>query len=1537
MKINYFGERIKKVKSSERAEAMPAAIITAIVSSMLLLGIASAVSLVVQEKSDSEGNVALTTSASNIDVSLRSDITQASYISASAKLKQPATKPIGPSDVILSGVNMHIPTNAGECKVIRWNVNGNTVSRDLTIYTGFNKDNTFIKCDESSTVVAKRTKVFADDVNIDAPFKFHNQVGREITFTAEQTSLDKVNVEYNKQLTLKGVQKLNDSDFNELNKLMGADSYKAGFQNPAACAMDAPLVWVDANKDGIKQPTEMVCPPAEADTINAAWNSLKIAKVSVAFQMQSDSGEVAKRDIAQNSSIPLYADAAEAEASVAGSAAYNRPATPNVTLSTANIVLGANYTINWDTVGTCAVDTVRSYKIYENNVLIRTQATQGYTKNYTNSATEYLNYVVQIECVRGALVVNSDMSAPAIAKVIPAAPALVINNQPAATNAALNSNLTSTATCLYGTTPQYNVVQAVTSFGTANATLPNLNSVNLAINTAPFSVVEGARYQYRVESWCISTFDKSTNTNANTNPFTTLVTTPAAPLFTAPIAGATNVATNATVTWNAVVCATGTTTKYYTVKDINAGVAITPQVLDSWNTDLSYVSSNTQGNSVGYSVQARCEGSVAGVNSSATTPSKVQYTTVISAPAAGAPLFTSPAAGATNIATNATVTWSAAVCAPSTTTQYYATKNINANAAITPQIVDDWTTDLSYVTNNNQGSTVGYTVAARCAGPNANSGSSATDALKYTTGINAPAAPAFTAPAAGATNVAVNAAVTWSTVTCAAGTTVQYYATKNVNAGAAVTPTVINNWIAGNSLTSNNTQGNTVGYTVAARCVGPNLTSNSSATSTLAYTTAINAPAAPLFTSPAAGATNIKTNAAVTWSVAVCATGTTVQYYTTKNMDLGVAMATPTVIGNWIAGNSLVTSNNEGVQVGYTVAARCAGPNANSGSSPTTSLTYSTEVTAPLMPTFTSPAKNATDVTPNVNITWSAVTCGPGMTVQYYMARTMNSGVVMGIPSGIIAWTNDVSAMVSNTEGNMVGFTVSARCAGPNATSLPSPSDNLTFTTRVNAPAAPVFTAPAEGATNVATDAALTWSTVVCPATTTVKYYRTKNMDKGVGIAAQVLSNWTAGNAATTSNIEGNRVGYTIAARCEGPNASSVSSATNAVTFTTTITAPSAIDFIAPTPDWFATRAATNATIAWSAATCATGTTAQYYMVKDRNYGNLITPIVLDDWNTDLSYVTSNPQGSMVAYVVKARCAGPNVNSAETSEVARIYTTNVDAPGWAWSYNDGWQTVYWNPPTVGCAAGVTLEHRLHQSKADNTPMDEVGGWGTGYGSWLPSYHTGGYPQWAFVESRCTAPNASSDSNWGNVTKWIKNFDVAFSTAQQWRRVNVWASCPAWTSVGDFHLYVAADGWGGARGVWGSIQTDEGASIADAQGGGGGNTGWLYMRQTQNTQWNAAIQGGTTYNWGYWGNNGWGSNYDSGGWGGSMSGTYWNAAAWGNWAHWWTGVCVSPYMHVYDKNMGWVGGGIRNAGNPGAHYDAWPKGRFYTQAGNDATQ
>ena len=385
--------------------------------------------------------------------------------------------------------------------------------------------------------------------------------------------------------------------------------------------------------------------------------------------------------------------------------------------------------------------------------------------------------------------------------------------------------------------------------------------------------------------------------------------------------------------------------------------------------------------------------------------------------------------------------------------------------------------------------------------------------------------------------------------------------------------------------------------------------------------------------------------------------------------------------------------------------------------------------------------------------------------------------------------------------------------------------------------------------------------------------------------------------------------------------------------FTTTISAPNAVSFTSPADN--ATGVATNATLTWTAVTCATGTTAKYYSYKDMNAGAVIAPSLMDNWNTDTSYVSSNYQGYKVRYNVRARCDGPNVVSASTATDSVTYTTLVAQPAAVTSWNDGWSTVSWNPSS--CATNTTIKYRVWQEKGDNGALTTRSAWTTGTSSALPDYNTGGYPQWASVEAICDGVNADSGVRAGaNTTKWVKNFNVGLSGYWQgWRRVSVEAYCPFATSLNHMYLYVAADGWGGARTSDFQIQTDEGAWIAGAYAGGGGNTGWMNMGVTQNEQWNAKVTPNTTWNWGYWGNYGWGSTYRPAYAGSSMTGTYWNASGWGNWAYWWYGECDTPYAVKGQKGGEWFGGGIRNAGDPGTRYNAARTTLSLTQAGVDA--
>lgn len=295
---------------SESGEAMPAAIITAIVTTILLLGITIVMSMVLQTKSDETDDTELFNNASNIDISLRSDITQATQISPSVKLKKPDTRLLTAEDIIVNGVILDIPESTGECKVIKWSVEGTQASRNLTIYAVTTNQGSYsAQCDESSEVIAQRTKSFPDSFLLQSPFTFNNRVGRTVHYSLTDAALNTINDELDNRLVRNDTNSLSDSEFNDLNKLLTTDSVVAGFTDSSSCVMNAEKVEsVDATGsvilDSNGQPV-MVCPQAETASVASAWVSTSISTVSVNFDLIGKSGDIAHRQIEQTSSIPL--------------------------------------------------------------------------------------------------------------------------------------------------------------------------------------------------------------------------------------------------------------------------------------------------------------------------------------------------------------------------------------------------------------------------------------------------------------------------------------------------------------------------------------------------------------------------------------------------------------------------------------------------------------------------------------------------------------------------------------------------------------------------------------------------------------------------------------------------------------------------------------------------------------------------------------------------------------------------------------------------------------------------------------------------------------------------------------------------------------------------------------------------------------------------------------------------------------------------------------------------------------------------------
>lgn len=325
MKNTCIRERFHKARSSERGETMPATIIAAIVSSVVILGVAAVMSFVLQIRADAGEDLEVSVAASNVDVTLRSDIINASYITANVKLQQPSARLLDADDIFISGVNLHIPESNGGCKVIEWHFIEAKSIRDLTIYQDSSDTDEIVKCDLTSPVLSERDKVFTKNFTVNSTFNLRNQVGREILFNLTDASLEKVNPVLEAKLNEKGVERLSSEDFNELNKELKADSFISVFSNPEACVMNAEKVQ-SRNEAGELVVDEagnpvLTCPAPESVNVGSAWNSFNISNIRADLVFidnngDGEQGETVRRAVEQNSAYTPYAKSAEARADI---------------------------------------------------------------------------------------------------------------------------------------------------------------------------------------------------------------------------------------------------------------------------------------------------------------------------------------------------------------------------------------------------------------------------------------------------------------------------------------------------------------------------------------------------------------------------------------------------------------------------------------------------------------------------------------------------------------------------------------------------------------------------------------------------------------------------------------------------------------------------------------------------------------------------------------------------------------------------------------------------------------------------------------------------------------------------------------------------------------------------------------------------------------------------------------------------------------------------------------------------------------------
>lgn len=396
--------------------------------------------------------------------------------------------------------------------------------------------------------------------------------------------------------------------------------------------------------------------------------------------------------------------------------------------------------------------------------------------------------------------------------------------------------------------------------------------------------------------------------------------------------------------------------------------------------------------------------------------------------------------------------------------------------------------------------------------------------------------------------------------------------------------------------------------------------------------------------------------------------------------------------------------------------------------------------------------------------TWTAPTCPTGLDPEFNIQITTKNGV-----SGLYDTTGMIVEGTSYnipagwlTNGALYGYKMQARCSsasgGTSATSVWSSEYKF-----VTSPVAPTgLGVNSSGVATIKPDR-VTWSPVVCTAGTP-EYNLIETTDGGVAIT----SGWASSGWVSTTyynlpagwTVAGKIYGYKVQARCTGAAGTSVGGPfSTEYLFNTNPSAPTGLTGantgVAP---YFFND------LVWTATTCGTGYTPQYYIQKVVDQGVAGTYENSGWMSTVTSYdipASWLRDGAVYGFQIKSRCYSAAYTSPESAYSATYsMTTTSYTPGGLTSNNSGVVTtgvtnnrLLWN--TVTCPTGYSPQYyilrTLNQNVADNATNS---GWITGTVSGSQTYYDiptawnqyQGATYGFTIQGRCTGAGGTSSNS-----------------------------------------------------------------------------------------------------------------------------------------------------------------------------------------------
>lgn len=160
---------------TERAEALPAALIGVAVSMFVMVGLGACIGIVMNQRADAQQVDMVQSQINTASTQFTDDIQEATTIDALSE----------------SSLQVDMPGDDDTCRSVVWNINGGKITRSLTVYAeAINPSQPDATCDTNSNLIVPTvSRTVAENVQA-STISYQNRLGRSLTPTTPASFSD---------------------------------------------------------------------------------------------------------------------------------------------------------------------------------------------------------------------------------------------------------------------------------------------------------------------------------------------------------------------------------------------------------------------------------------------------------------------------------------------------------------------------------------------------------------------------------------------------------------------------------------------------------------------------------------------------------------------------------------------------------------------------------------------------------------------------------------------------------------------------------------------------------------------------------------------------------------------------------------------------------------------------------------------------------------------------------------------------------------------------------------------------------------------------------------------------------------------------------------------------------------------------------------------------------------------------------------------------------------------------------------------------